>query len=106
MKDSELMNRINSLFKIVSFSFIDNKFNGNEKIVCNCLINNVPYADCNTASQINGGIDIINAISKIQGVTAPIFVDRAESINKIIDSESQLITLIVSEDNQLLIIKK
>ena len=47
--------------------------------------------------KINMGIDIINAICKYVGITAPIIVDNAESVNEIIPTQSQLIRLVVSD---------
>lgn len=105
-KDNELMNRINGMFRFVKFSFIDEQLNGGEKIACNCLVNTngswVPFAiDANRAGTINAGLDIINAICKYKGVTAPIFIDNRESVNTLIPTDSQIINLYVSNHNKL-----
>lgn len=105
-KDNELMNRINGMFEYVRFTFIDEQLNGGEKITCNCLVNTngswVPFAtDANRAGTINAGLDIINAICKSKGVTAPIFIDNRESVNQLIPTNSQIINLYVSNHPKL-----
>ena len=47
-KDNELMKRINGMFQLVSFSFVNEQLNGGEKLTCVCTIDGVPYPDLNT----------------------------------------------------------
>ena len=56
--------------------------------------------------KINAGLDIINAICKFEGITVPIFTDNAESINELLPTQSQIIRLVVSEDDKLTIKKQ
>lgn len=100
-KDEELLKRINGMFKVVSFSFLSTQLNGNEKLTCVCTVNGTPYPDVNNAGKINAGLDIINAICNAKGVTAPIFVDNAESVNDLLDTYSQKIMLYVTKDPQI-----
>ena len=102
-KDAELLKRINSLFTYVSYSFVDEQLNGGEKLTCVCTVNGTPYPDVNAAGKVNAGLDIINAICKAKGITAPVFFDNAESVNQLIPSESQIIRLMVTKDKQLTI---
>jgi len=107
-KMEEVDKRVNDLFSFVRFKLFDTQINGAEVECCETLINTngswVSYnAGGNTAGQINGGIDIINAICKKNGVTAPIFIDNRESVNEIIPTASQIINLIVSHDKELVI---
>lgn len=92
---------INSKFKYVSFKLFDTQVNGGLDETCEALINGVPFSNANTASQINAGLDIINALSIHYGVQAPIFIDNRESVNQILDTGSQVINLIVSKDKNL-----
>lgn len=93
--------RINGLFDIVRFRWIKYRINGEEQETCEATINGVPYASLNAAGRIAAGIDIINAICKFEGVTAPMFLDNAESVNVIPDTLSQQIRLIVSTDDRI-----
>jgi DNA repair exonuclease SbcCD ATPase subunit len=102
-KDNKLMERINGMFSLVKFSFISEKLNGNEAITCFCSVDGVPFADVNNASKINAGLDIINAICRSVGITAPIFIDNRESVNDLIPTMSQVINLVVSKDKFLMI---
>lgn len=102
-KDEVLMQRINGLFNVVSFSFVKEQKNGGEKVTCYCMVNGVPYADVNACGKVNVGLDIINAICATKGISAPIFIDNRESFNQIIPTISQIVNLKVSNDKQLTI---
>lgn len=105
-KMTTVENLVNEKFSFVKFRLFEPQINGGEAEVCDALINGVPYADANNASKINAGIDIINTLCNYHNVNAPIFVDNSESVNKIIDSESQLIKLEVTETPTLQIFQE
>ena len=99
--------RINSMFKIVRFKMFAMQINGGEVETCEATVNGVPYNNgLNNAMRIIAGLDIINAICKFEGVCAPIFIDNAESVNEIPNTLSQLICLVVTDDEQLTIDNK
>lgn len=102
LKIDTLEQKINSKFKFVNFKMFETQINGGEVECCDCLIDGVPFSDANTASKINAGLDIINTLCEFYQVTAPIFIDNRESIVKLIDIESQIVNLIVSEDDKKL----
>lgn len=87
---------INGKFNLVKFKLFDKQINGGEVECCDVLINGVPFADANTASKMNAGLDIINALSKHYNVNAPIFIDNRESVVRIPATESQIINLWVA----------
>lgn len=88
---------VNSKFKYVKFKMFDEQINGGLKETCEATINGVPYSDANTASKINAGLDIINVLSEYYQMSAPIFIDNAESVHSLIETNSQIIKLVVSE---------
>ena len=92
---------ISEKFKLVDWKLFETQINGGINEVCEATVNGVPYADVNNANKINAGIDIINMLSKHYGITAPIFVDNAESVNELIDTDSQIVRLVVSTDKKL-----
>ena len=102
-KDAKLQQKIDSLFSYVSFTFLKEQLNGNENVTCICTVNGTPYPDVNAAGKLNAGLDIINAVCKHKGVSAPIFIDNRESVNQIIPTISQVINLRVSLDAQITI---
>lgn len=98
-----LSSRINSKFKLVNFRLFENQINGGYKETCECMVNGVPFSSLNAGHRVVAGLDIITALQEIYGVTAPIFIDNAESVNdfNIPDMEGQLILLKVSINNTL-----
>ncbi len=102
LKIDTLEAKINEKFKFVNFRMFETQINGGEVECCDALIDGVPFSDANTASKINAGLDIINTLCEFYQVTAPIFIDNRESIIKVIEIESQLINLIVSENDSKL----
>lgn len=102
-KIDECERRINGLFTMVTFKLFEYTIDGNESETCIPLVNGVPFGAANTAGQVNAGLDIINALIKFHGVSAPIFIDGRESVNRLIHTESQIINLVVSHDKTLII---
>lgn len=94
---------INSHFKTVNFKLFEMQLNGGMKDCCECTVNGVPYSALNSGHRIVAGLDIIRSLSELYGVSVPIFVDNAESLNEfnVPDMDAQLILLSVSADKQL-----
>lgn len=102
-KVSALESKINSKFKYARFRLFEEQLNGGLNDVCKTLYNGVPYdGGLNNAAQINVGLDIINTLSEHYGFIAPIFIDNAESVTQLIDTDAQLIRLVVSEKDKKL----
>lgn len=93
--------KINSMFTMVKFKMFDTQINGGVVETCEAVVDGVPYSTQNNAMVINIGIDIINAICRSVNISAPIFVDNSESINSILPTPSQLIRLVVTDDELL-----
>ena len=94
--------RINGKFKYVTFKMFATQVNGGETECCDALIKGVPFSNANNAARINAGIDIINTLCNHYEVYAPIFIDNRESVTRLIESESQIVNLIVSEADKKL----
>ena len=101
MKKTNLIEQsISSKFRLVKFKMFEyNLTNDGVREVCICTVNGVPYKDLNTAMQYNADIDIINALSNHYKIVAPVFIDRAESINNIEDTKSQRIDLYATKED-------
>lgn len=91
---------INSLFRIARFRLFREQANGGIEDRCDVVYNNIPYISVNNGAKINVGIDIINVLSISYGVTVPLFVDNAESVTNIESSDTQIIRLVVSENDK------
>lgn len=97
-KVSLLTSKINDQFNLVTFKLFEEQINGGLKEVCEPLVDGVPFSSgLNSAARINAGLDIINTLSRLEGVSAPIFVDNSESITALIETDAQTIQLIVTE---------
>ena len=95
--------KINSMFQTVRFKMYEQQVNGGERETCEAIVDGVPYStNLNMAARINAGIDVINAISRHNKVSAPIFIDNRESITKVLHTDSQVINLIKDERYQSL----
>lgn len=98
-----LTEKINQKFKLARFRLFENQINGGLAEVCETTYDGVPYSGgLNNAMRINVGLDIINTLSDHYGFSAPIFVDNAEAVTKLIDTNSQVISLIVNEQDKQL----
>ena len=86
--------------------FKDNITNDGAKECCEVQINGVPYHDLNNAKKMNIGLDIIQTLCRKYGVTMPVFIDNAESVTKLIDTDLQVIRLVVSAEDKKLRVEK
>lgn len=88
---------VDRLFQFVRFRMFATQVNGEEVETCEATVGGVPYSVLNNAMRINAGLDIINAISKHEGISAPVFIDNAESVIALTETGSQQVRLIVAD---------
>lgn len=93
---------VNGLFRIARFRLFREQTNGGLEERCDVVLDGIPYANLNSGARINVGVDIINTLSVIYGVSVPLFVDNAESVTALEPCASQTIRLIVSENDRKL----
>ena len=91
---------INGLFRIARFRLFREQANGGIEDRCDVVHEGVPYISVNNGMKINLGIDIINTLSTAYGVRVPLFVDNAESVTNLEKCGSQIIRLVVSENDK------
>jgi len=101
VKMNSVESQVNKMFSLVRFKMFNTLINGGIEPCCETLINGVPWLDANSASRTNGGIDIINTLSNYYQVSAPIWIDNNESVNRLCDTQSQVIKLTVTTDKTL-----
>ncbi|MCT8138613.1 hypothetical protein H1D32_13200 [Anaerobacillus sp. CMMVII] len=102
-----LEGKINSKFKFARFKLFRTQINGGLEEICETTYKGVPYGSgLNNAAKINVGLDIIQTLSEHYNFSAPIFVDNAEAVTKLIDINTQIISLIVSEKDKELRIER
>lgn len=96
---------VTARFPTVRWRLYERQINGGLADTCVCMVNGVPFADANNAARINAGLEIINVFSQHIGVSAPIFVDNAEAVNRVAATQGQQIQLIVTDDRELVVRK-
>ena len=99
-KTSFVEDSINGLFRIARFRLFREQANGGIEDRCDVVYDGVPYIGLNNGAKINVGIDIINTLSRAFGVRVPLFVDNAESVTRLEESDTQIIRLVVSENDK------
>lgn len=99
-KASFLESAVNAPFRLAKIRLFREQANGGVEERCDVTVEGVPYNGLNSAMQINVGMDIINALSEFYGVRVPLFVDNAESVTQLEEMQSQVIRLVVSEEDK------
>lgn len=94
---------INGKFDGVCWKLFYKQNNGAIVETCECTVDGVPYSSLNNGHHIVAGLKIIKALQELYGVSAPIFVDNAESISdgNMPDMDCQMVCLYVSDDKEL-----
>lgn len=108
LRAMDLEEDINSHFEVVRWKLFDMQVNGGVKTCCEAMADNdngifVEYgSNLNDGRRIQAGVDIINAITKVTGVTAPIWIDGAGELTKKLNTQSQCVRLYASEADKAL----
>ena len=92
---------VNGKFKVARFRMFAPQKNGEEAECCDVVYPN-GSTNLSTGERLQTGIDIINTLSKYYGVDAPIWIDNAEGITLPVETDSQIIRLIVSPNDKKL----
>ncbi|EOH94793.1 AAA family ATPase [Enterococcus pallens] len=93
---------INAKFEIVKWKLFDIQKNEGIKEMCEATYNGIEYSGgLNNGARINCSLDIVNTLSSELGITMPLFIDNAESVNTLIPIQSQMIELQVTADEKL-----
>ncbi len=106
-KVKKLDEKINGKFKSLRFRLFQDQINGGLQEDCEVMIPSeggrmVPFNFANNAARINAGLEIIETLSKHWNITMPVFIDNAESVTKLMQMDTQIIRLVVSEQDEQL----
>lgn len=104
LQASDIEEKINTAFEGVRWVLFDRQVNGGITPCCRALLLNdrgeyVSYESTNTAHQYNGGLHIIDGLSKASGLRLPVWIDKAESCTTYDRIENQVIRLQVSAEH-------
>ena len=101
-----LEDKINAKFKLARFKMFNILVNGSIEECCETTYLGVPYASLNHGAQVNVSLDSINTFQDFYNFHPVVWIDRRESVTKLIPMECQIISLIVSEPDKALRIVK
>lgn len=101
---ADLERRVNALFHGIKFRMFETYLNGNIEPCCKCYIGVTEYKDGSHAERVNAGLEMIDTMSRYNGVSVPCFVDDAEGINQIYETDSQQIRLVATYEDEMQII--
>ena len=92
---------VNSRFRLTRWRLFTEQVNGGLANCCEPMDSNgTAFEGTNNAMKINIGMDIIDTLSEFYGVRVPLFVDNAESVTHLQAIGSQVVRLVVSEQDK------
>lgn len=92
---------VNSRFRLTRWRLFTEQVNGGLADCCEPMDRNGSmFEGTNNAMKINIGMDIIDTLSEFYGVRVPLFVDNAESVTHLQPIGSQVVRLVVSEQDK------
>ena len=92
---------VNSRFRLTRWQLFTEQVNGGLADCCEPMDSNgTAFEGTNNAMKINIGMDIIDTLSEFYGVRVPLFVDNAESVTHLQPIGSQVVRLVVSEQDK------
>lgn len=98
--------KINAYFDVARFRLFRVLVNGGLEPCCDVLKDGVPYGSgLNFGGRVQVGLDIIATLQDYFDCAPPIFVDQCESVTTLPEIGSQIIRLIVSEQDPKLRVK-
>lgn len=100
-KNARIAELVNPNFTQFQFVFTDETQSGEIIETCKLMKNGIEYKNLNYSDQLLCRIDLVCGFQKIKGLSLPIFIDNAESINadRLPEIEQQMIILEVSDWN-------
>lgn len=90
---------VNDKFAMVEWKLFEEQINGgiNDQM-CEAMVGGIPFTGgLNNGAKIQAGIDIINTLARHYGSSAPVWVDNAESVTSLPETDLQIICLVVKE---------
>lgn len=98
-----LADKINDRFEGLEFKLFSEQINGGIKECCEITYNGVPYSDLNSGHRIVVGLEIIKTLQDLYDISAPVFIDNAETLNSfnMPEMDCQVVAMKVSDDPEL-----
>lgn len=102
-KVNMLEENINQHFKFIHFKLFDYYDNGNlDESICEPVLDGVKYRDMSNGEQIKARIDICDTLMRAEGMYVPLFLDNAEGLTESFKTDTQVVALNASKEDQTL----
>lgn len=100
LQAADVEDKINASFRRVRWVLFGRQVNGGIAPCCRATVDGADYEhNVNTAGKYNGGLDIIDGLSRATGLRLPVWIDNAESVTNYDHIENQVIRLQVSAEH-------
>ncbi len=100
-KVQSITDAINNHFRRVRFRLFREQVNGGLDDCCDVMMDGKPYGSLSDGEKVKAGMDIISTLSRFYGIKMPLFIDRAESVTDMPQTDMQMIQLVVRENQKL-----
>lgn len=102
-KAQDIEAKVNGAFRTVHWKLFDTQVNGGINPCCEATVHGQQYNNgLSPSEKLNAGLDIINTLSHILGVSVPLWIDNAESTTDYEPVDTQVFRLFVSAADQKL----
>lgn len=95
-----LTDRVNKKFPGLTFKLFHQQVNGGIQETCELRMHGIPYRNLSNAQKAYAGMIVVQTLSSHFDANNPVFIDNREGVTKIPDTESQVISLFVSPEDQ------
>lgn len=106
-KAQDIEEKVNGAFRTVKWGLFDRQMNGGIDPCCEAYVQTEHglrgyNRGAGTSEKLNGGLDIINTLSRVLGVSVPLWIDNAEGVTDYESVDTQVFRLYVSAADEKL----
>lgn len=102
-KAQDIEAKVNGAFRTVRWKLFDKQVNGGINPCCEATVHGQEYNDgLSPSEKLNAGLDIINTLSHVLGISVPLWIDNAESTTDYEPVDTQVFRLYVSTADKAL----
>ena len=102
-KAQDIEEKVNGAFRKVKWKLFGEQMNGGIQPCCEATVHGQAYnGGLGTSERLNAGLDIINTLSRVLGISVPLWIDNAEGVTDYEPVDTQVFRLYVSAKDEKL----
>ena len=102
-KAQDIEEKVNGAFRTVRWKLFERQVNGGINPSCEATVHGQGYNEgLGTSERLNAGLDIINTLSRVLGISVPLWIDNAEGVTDYEPVDTQVFRLYVSAADEKL----